>query len=165
MEKKFTSNEEKFCTSCGEKINIYAEVCPRCGVAQNNVFQTNAEKKSLLTTLLLANILGIFGIHNFYIGKTVKGVFSIIFFWTNIPLIFSLVDILIMSKGKIENLNKRYKTTFTDTEQTAKTIFFIIALIILIGIAISILSYAFIIMIASIFSGSSSTEFFFNMIN
>ncbi len=156
MEEKFVKNEMKFCYACGEKINTYAEICPKCGVTQNNINQTYSEEKSLLTTLLLAFIFGFMGIHNFYIKKTVKGVLSIVFSWTYMPLILSLIDIIIMSRVKVQNLSKRYRVDFTDTESTAKKIFFILALIILIGIGIFVLVYAFIFVVAAIFSGSDS---------
>ena len=56
--------------------------------------------------ILLALFLGWFGIHKFYSGKTVKGVIYIIFFWTYIPFLISLVEAIIaFTKPTDENGN------------------------------------------------------------
>lgn len=76
--------------------------------------------KSKNTASFLALFLGGIGIHRFYLGQTAKGVFSIIFFWTYIPLFISLIDFIIfitMSEKKfnikynplIKNVNSNYK--------------------------------------------------------
>ena len=80
-------SETKFCKHCGEQI----DVCPKCGkqvekiensgasnvvinnTAQANVvnsgFATGISPKSKIVTLILAILLGGFGIHRFYVGK------------------------------------------------------------------------------------------------
>lgn len=37
--------ETKFCTRCGEKIDIQAEICPKCGVRQGLPKSQKTEKK------------------------------------------------------------------------------------------------------------------------
>jgi hypothetical protein len=44
------------------------------------------------TATLLALFGGMFGLHHFYMGQTRKGVLSVLFFWTGIPLILNLID-------------------------------------------------------------------------
>jgi TM2 domain-containing membrane protein YozV len=44
------------------------------------------------TATLLALFGGMFGLHYFYIGHHRAGVLSILFFWTGVPLILSLID-------------------------------------------------------------------------
>ena len=55
--------DENFCHACGEVIKILAEICPKCGVRQN-------ESKSS-TPMVLNVIIGFFGILG--IGHIVKG--------------------------------------------------------------------------------------------
>lgn len=38
-------NETKFCSNCGEKIDIEAEICPKCGVRQALSKSIKKEKK------------------------------------------------------------------------------------------------------------------------
>lgn len=57
---------------------------------------------SKTTTILLALFLGTFGAHRFYLGQYWKGIFYILFFWTYIPTIISLIDVVVfavMSQG------------------------------------------------------------------
>lgn len=51
--------------------------------------------KSKKTASILALIFGGIGIHRFYLGQTAKGVFSIIFCWTYIPMIIGVIDFFI----------------------------------------------------------------------
>lgn len=37
--------ETKFCTNCGEKIDIKAEICPKCGVRQAVTGSVKKERK------------------------------------------------------------------------------------------------------------------------
>lgn len=51
--------------------------------------------KSKKTASILALLFGGIGIHRFYLGQTAKGVFSIIFCWTYIPIIIGVIDFFI----------------------------------------------------------------------
>lgn len=103
-----TANE-KFCSNCGQLIDVRAELCPRCGVRQAYVPPTNMppysynarvedptlSEKDWLTTLLLCIFLGYLGIHRFYTGNTLYGVLQLITLggcgiWTIIDFIFLL---------------------------------------------------------------------------
>jgi TM2 domain-containing membrane protein YozV len=73
----------KYCQACGSIIDARAVDCPRCGVRQSDtVYQ---EPKSRPLAILLALLLGSFGIHRFYVGPISWGVAYLIFFWTGIP--------------------------------------------------------------------------------
>lgn len=50
--------------------------------------------KSKTTAIVLAFLLGGLGVHKFYLGQTTQGVLYLLFVWTFIPLILSLVDII-----------------------------------------------------------------------
>jgi TM2 domain-containing membrane protein YozV len=57
--------------------------CPRCGVRQPDVIYR--EPKSRPLAIVLALLLGGFGIHRFYVGPTSWGIAYLVFFWTGIP--------------------------------------------------------------------------------
>jgi len=50
------------------------------------------QKKSKLTTILLALLLGGLGIHKFYLGQPRKGILYILFCITNISGLLALID-------------------------------------------------------------------------
>lgn len=82
----------KFCTNCGAKLEENQEKCASCGKAlkassektsnsnsNTNTQQaapvyTNSAPKSKVCAGLLGIFLGCFGVHNFYLGFTGKGV-------------------------------------------------------------------------------------------
>jgi len=104
--------DETFCSSCGTIIKKEAEICPKCGVRQKQVSQTRIGSKrikSRVTAAVLALLLGGFGIHKFYIGKTGTGIIYLIFFWTYIPAIIAFIEGIIY-----------LVSTKTDEEFTAK---------------------------------------------
>lgn len=106
--------DETFCSSCGAIIKKEAEICPKCGVRQKSVSNTNViigSKiiKNRVTAALLAILLGAFGAHKFYIGKTGTGILYLLFFWTYIPSIVGFVEGIIY-----------LTSTNTDEEFTAK---------------------------------------------
>jgi len=79
----------KFCSECGSKISAKAEVCPNCGVRASS---PAISEKSKTTAALLAFFLGGLGAHKFYLGRTGMGVLYLVFCWTFVPAIISLVE-------------------------------------------------------------------------
>lgn len=78
----------QFCPNCGIQTPPNANVCSRCGT-QLNVPQMNytpynppmpygATQKSKLAAGLLGIFLGAFGVHNFYLGYTTKGLIQVL---------------------------------------------------------------------------------------
>ena len=92
---------EAFCTSCGNPINLKAEVCPNCGVRQRK----GADKTALA---LLAFFLGGFGAHKFYIGKYGQGIFYILFCWTGIPGLIAFIEFIIYLCTSREEIAQKY---------------------------------------------------------
>jgi len=78
-----SSFSTKHCPSCGSVIDANAMDCPRCGVRQPDMVYR--EPKSRPIAILLALLLGGFGIHRFYVGPISWGVAYLVFFWTGIP--------------------------------------------------------------------------------
>ena len=69
----------KFCISCGKEMEDNQQFCPSCGSAQTGAAPTAAkEGKSKMAAGLLGLFLGAWGIHNFYLGNTGRGVAQII---------------------------------------------------------------------------------------
>jgi TM2 domain-containing membrane protein YozV len=66
--------------------------CPRCGVRQPDV--VHQEPKSRPIAILLALLLGAFGVHRFYVGPISWGVAYLIFFWTGIPAFLAWLEAL-----------------------------------------------------------------------
>lgn len=71
-----TGEGSNFCPNCGNRTTMGAAVCVSCGVALNQ--PVNGEQKSKITAGLLGIFLGAWGIHNFYLGNTQKGIIQII---------------------------------------------------------------------------------------
>lgn len=64
--------------------------------------------KSRGVAILLALLLGGIGGHKYYLGQVGKGVLYTLFFWTWIPLILSIFDILIYIFTSDKNWDKKY---------------------------------------------------------
>jgi TM2 domain-containing membrane protein YozV len=60
------------------------------------------------TATLLALFGGMFGLHHFYIGQIRAGVLSILFFWTGVPLILSLIDGVKFALADEEEFKRRF---------------------------------------------------------
>ena len=85
-----------FCRACGKELHGTAVACPSCGAPQkpqgNQTSATGTGEKSQTLAAVLAAFLGGVGIHRFYLGKIATGVLYILFVWTGIPLLISLVE-------------------------------------------------------------------------
>ena len=97
---------EKYCTECGELINIKAEICPKCGVRQPiqsspiNA-EINEQNNRWLICLLLCWFLGAFGIHRFYTGHTTIGVVQLLTLGG--CGIWALIDFIIIVSGNFKD--------------------------------------------------------------
>jgi TM2 domain-containing membrane protein YozV len=97
---------EKYCTECGEMINIKAEICPKCGVRQTMqstliISEITEQRNKWITCLLLCWFLGAFGVHRFYTGHTVLGVIQLLTLggcgiWT-------IIDFIIIVSGNFKD--------------------------------------------------------------
>ena len=70
----------------------------------------NAVRKSESTGILLAFFLGGVGAHHFYLGEAVLGIVYVVFCWTFIPVIVSLVECFFMpSRIRHWNIRKAFE--------------------------------------------------------
>ncbi len=73
-------------------IYVQQPIAPQSQVEQSIANKTGNRTKG--TAALLAFFLGYFGAQYFYLGKTMLGVLCLIFCWTWIPCVVSVVDII-----------------------------------------------------------------------
>lgn len=113
IEERAKAVDEKFCTDCGEKIKLKAEICPNCGVRQMAapapaMQNVAASGKSRITTALLAFFLGGIGVHRFYLGNIFLGFLYLIFCWTFIPAIIAFIEFIVFLVMSDDEFNKKY---------------------------------------------------------
>ncbi|WP_068083825.1 NINE protein [Polycladidibacter stylochi] len=68
-----------FCAHCGCKIAFTAKICPQCGVPQlysSSKKVDNVSPKNYGVAVALCGIFGILGIHHFYLGNLLHGLFD-----------------------------------------------------------------------------------------
>lgn len=120
------------CPQCGAPVEANSTKCQYCGAsvapAQQATQQTvqqpqvvyvqqpvqNPERsnwpiKNKIVAGLLAILLGALGIHKFYLGQTFKGVLFILFCWTYIPSILSLIEGIMILCSNDENFQIKYR--------------------------------------------------------
>ncbi len=100
----------RVCPECGRHISLNAVVCPSCGVQVRPVIFKSHNKKSRLTAVLLALFFGWFGVHWFYLNRTLYGVLSLIFSWTGVPAVISFISVIVIIVSGEDNFNNKYNT-------------------------------------------------------
>lgn len=103
--------DEQYCSSCGEVIKKQAEICPECGVRQQDSSKPSSSggsQKSRTTAGILALFLGGIGTHHFYLGNTMRGVLYLLFFWTFIPAIIAFVEGVLYLTKSDEEFQRKY---------------------------------------------------------
>jgi TM2 domain-containing membrane protein YozV len=98
------TNATKFCFACGAIIDARAEICPKCGVRQqqapNTLGSNSPSGKNRIAAALFAIFLGGFGVHKFYLGRTGMGILYLVFFWTFIPAVIGFFEgIILLTKS------------------------------------------------------------------
>ncbi len=84
---------------------------------QRDVFyaEYNRRSKDYNIALLLAIVGGwTIGLHKFYLGKPLQGLLHILFFYTLIPLILTIIDIINL-RGTVEKINRQIATKVATT--------------------------------------------------
>ncbi len=73
------TGERHYCSNCGTAVEPGQAVCVACGAAlsatASNIGKSNRSK---LVAGILGLLLGAYGIHNFYIGKTKRAVIQLV---------------------------------------------------------------------------------------
>ena len=95
-----------FCPNCGNPTDPSAAVCVKCGVALARPVP-QGEQKSKLAAGLLGIFLGSLGIHNIYLGYTVKAVIQLVItivtcgFGAIVSSIWGLIEGILILTGRI----------------------------------------------------------------
>ncbi len=92
-----------FCRECGTQLSDKAFSCPQCGRPQPIIGGRNR-----ITAAFLAFFAGWIGAHKFYLGKPMLGVVYLLFFWTLIPMIASIVDFIVLLSMDDAGFNLKY---------------------------------------------------------
>ncbi len=97
-----TGDGSTFCANCGNPVQPGAEVCMSCGFAIKKAGSDLAGKDKL-TMILICLFLGGFGIHNFMMGETKKGIVKIVAtFLCGLGGILALIDLIKIATDKYE---------------------------------------------------------------
>lgn len=69
---------QNFCPNCAAPTQPGANVCLNCGIALQAAPVVNGQQKSKMAAGLLGIFLGGLGIHNFYLGFTMKALIQLL---------------------------------------------------------------------------------------
>ena len=93
------------CRKCGREMSDELRECPNCGthVSEKQIKSLDPQAKSKLFAGLMGIILGGFGIHNFYLGFTGKGIAQIFvtIFTCGFGAIWGLIEGIMILTGSI----------------------------------------------------------------
>jgi TM2 domain-containing membrane protein YozV len=64
--------------------------------------------KTKSTAVMLTLFLGGIGIHHFYLGNSIRGVIYALFFWTFIPILLSILELISLLSTSNEQFNSKY---------------------------------------------------------
>ncbi len=96
-----TGDGTNFCQNCGNPVAPGADVCLTCGVSTKKKDELAGKDK--LTMALLCFFLGGWGVHNFIMGESKKGIFKIVMtFCFGIGAILALIDFVRILTDKYE---------------------------------------------------------------
>ena len=115
----------KFCSSCGKPLRIGEKFCSSCGAAvdgqkttipsvRNDISSTTmptkktSGNKSKITAMLLAFFTGGLGGHKFYLGEKKAGIIYLLLFWTGIPVLISIYDLVKLIMMSDDEFDKEY---------------------------------------------------------
>jgi len=102
----------RYCTYCGSIIENNYIKCPECN---RNIYQdcgwdvVTANGKSRIIAIILTFFVGMFGIHKFYLNKPVSGVLYLLFSWTLIPYILSIIDLIYLVSISNDTFFNKYE--------------------------------------------------------
>ena len=120
---------QKYCFECAEIIERSSGACLRCGSRQPDLVEDARAfpvpgrivaapvvaqpppptgSKSKFVATMLALFLGGIGVHRFYLGRPVSGLFYLLFCWTFVPGIIALVEFLRLALMKQSDFDASY---------------------------------------------------------
>lgn len=104
-----------FCQNCGNEVKEGQAVCLKCGfgIANNKSADSIGSdlangKHNKYVAVVLALLLGGLGIHKFYLGQIGLGILYILFSWTFIPMLISLVEAVVYLSMSDTDFARKY---------------------------------------------------------
>lgn len=94
----------KFCSTCGQKVHIKAEICPKCGIR----VAPKPDAINKVALLFITFFLGGLGAHKLYQKKYLLAALYFLFFWTYIPALVAFVEFIIYACKSEAELQQRY---------------------------------------------------------
>jgi TM2 domain-containing membrane protein YozV len=67
--------------------------------------------KNRMTAAIIAFCLGGFGVHKFYLGRTLPGVLYLVFFWTMIPSLLGFIDFIVLLTMNDHDFDLKYNSS------------------------------------------------------
>jgi TM2 domain-containing membrane protein YozV len=128
------ASPSKYCQACGASIDSRAEICPNCGVRQGGA--VTGETKSRPLAIVLALLLGGFGIHRFYVGPMSWGIAYLVFFWTGIPAFLGWLEAIYWLTQSDDAWAQKYGGQAQESNGCAIGCLWALALLPLIGIVL-----------------------------
>ena len=107
------------CEGCGTPLKdewAARGVCAECRKAESTAVAAPMARgmtrapRNKLTAVLLAGLLGGLGVHRFYLGRPGSGFLYLIFFWTFIPVMISLFEVVRMAIMDEEEFHLKYSS-------------------------------------------------------
>ncbi len=109
---------KRYCPRCGNKTDELAVICVNCGIPLEKTSLRDVSPKSKVAAGLFGILFGSLGVHNFYLGYTLKAVSQVIitvfcfifglFFGNFIVAIWGLIEgIMILAGGISKDANGR----------------------------------------------------------
>ncbi len=92
-------NQARYCPSCGSKLNEQTLSCSKCDASFP--LEIKPSKKSGKTALFLCVLLGIFGVHRFYVGKIITGIINLC--TLGLFGIWVLIDLILITQNKFKD--------------------------------------------------------------
>ncbi len=99
-----------YCSNCGNKLEEHQDVCLNCGKVKNKekVNVSNPAAKSKVVAGILGIFVGYFGVHNFYLGYSGKGLAQLLLtvlscgFLSPVTGLWGLIEGIMILTGSID---------------------------------------------------------------
>ena len=91
------------CPECNSEVSSSATTCPQCG----HPLMTRSNKSKAIAAILAILFTGAFGIHRFYLKQWI-GILYLLFCWTGIPSLVSLIEGIVFLMSDQEKWDIKY---------------------------------------------------------